>query len=161
MNRLTIYHIVPGFSDRPSGKGLLKTLWEKKKMLVTSIFFFSHNVFLHLRDKFNLWSMSWYYFCKYYEFRPGWNFVKCGKELKIILTRFCYSISFLNAVIKWKQSVNQFKNLFLKYPNTHMQTFNWIVWNVWVQFCRRVCYIVFFFFAEWVVTALHSSFFSL
>ena len=30
---------------RTLGKKLLKTLWEKEKMLVTSIFFFSHNVF--------------------------------------------------------------------------------------------------------------------
>ena len=31
--------------------GLLKTLWEKKNMLVTSIFSFSHNVFYAIKDK--------------------------------------------------------------------------------------------------------------
>ena len=34
------------------GKSLLKTLWEKNKMLVTSILFFSHNVFYPMKDKF-------------------------------------------------------------------------------------------------------------
>ena len=29
-------------------------MWEKKKMLVTSIFFFSHNVFYHMKDNFNI-----------------------------------------------------------------------------------------------------------
>ena len=32
------------------GKSLLKTLWEKKKMLVTNIFFFSHNVFYPMKQ---------------------------------------------------------------------------------------------------------------
>ena len=31
--------------DSPRGKSLLKTLWEKEEMLVTSISSFSHNVF--------------------------------------------------------------------------------------------------------------------
>ena len=35
---------------------LLKTLLEKKKMLVTSIFFFSHNVFYTMKDNFNILS---------------------------------------------------------------------------------------------------------
>ena len=30
---------------QPWGRGFLKTLWEKEKMLVTSIFSYSHNVF--------------------------------------------------------------------------------------------------------------------
>ena len=35
---------------------LLKALWEKKKMLVTSIFFFSHNVFYpSQKKKFSCW----------------------------------------------------------------------------------------------------------
>ena len=32
---------------------LLKTLWEKEKMLLTSIFSFSHNVFLPIKDESN------------------------------------------------------------------------------------------------------------
>ena len=41
---LTLYHTIPAFKD-PKKRKLLKTLWEKEKMLVTSIFSFSHNVF--------------------------------------------------------------------------------------------------------------------
>ena len=42
--------------SRTGGKSLLKTLWEKKKMLVTSIFFFSHNVFYPVKHNFNVLS---------------------------------------------------------------------------------------------------------
>ena len=38
------------------GKNLLKTLWEKKKMLVTSIFCFSHDVFYPMKHNFNVLS---------------------------------------------------------------------------------------------------------
>ena len=41
---LTLYHIIPSFSD-PEKRDLLKTLWKKEKMLVSSIFSFFHNVF--------------------------------------------------------------------------------------------------------------------
>ena len=45
-------HTVPAFNVL-EGRELLKTLWEKKKMLVNiSIFFFSHNVFYSIKDKF-------------------------------------------------------------------------------------------------------------
>ena len=36
---------------RQVGTSLLKTLWEKEKMLVTSIFPFSHNIFFPIKDK--------------------------------------------------------------------------------------------------------------
>ena len=41
----------PNF-QQPWEKSLLKTLWEKEKMLVTSIFSFSHNVFHSSQNKF-------------------------------------------------------------------------------------------------------------
>ena len=44
-----IFRTIPR-PDDPE-KSLLKTLWEKKKMLVTSIFFFSQNVFYPITDK--------------------------------------------------------------------------------------------------------------
>ena len=44
-NSMTTFHAL-------EEKSLLKTFWEKKKMLVTSIFFFSHNVFYPMKDKF-------------------------------------------------------------------------------------------------------------
>ena len=40
---------------RTGEKSLLKTLWEMKKILVTSIFFFSHNVFYPMKDNLNVW----------------------------------------------------------------------------------------------------------
>ena len=36
---------------RPWDGRLLKTLWEKEKMMVTSIFSFSHNAFYPIKDK--------------------------------------------------------------------------------------------------------------
>ena len=39
------------FND-PHVRSLLKTLWEKEKMLVTSIFSFSHNVFYPSKKEF-------------------------------------------------------------------------------------------------------------
>ena len=45
---------------RTRGKSHIKTLWEKKKMLVTSIFFFSHNVFYPVKVTFNLSSANAY-----------------------------------------------------------------------------------------------------
>ena len=41
---LTLYHTIPIFND-PEIESFLKTLWEKEKMLVTSIFSFTDNVF--------------------------------------------------------------------------------------------------------------------
>ena len=49
---LTLYHTIPTFND-PQERSLLKTLWEKEKMLVTSIFSFSQNVFNTIKDKNN------------------------------------------------------------------------------------------------------------
>ena len=43
-----IYHTV-----RPGKRSLLKTLWEKVKMLVTSIFSFFHNVFYPSKTNLN------------------------------------------------------------------------------------------------------------
>ena len=45
LSLLTLYSIVTHF-DTLTTRQLLKTLWEKKKLLLTSNFFFSHNVFL-------------------------------------------------------------------------------------------------------------------
>ena len=42
--------------DAPKENNLLKTSWEKKKMLVTSIFFFSHYVFYPMKHQFNVLS---------------------------------------------------------------------------------------------------------
>ena len=60
---------------RPQEIGLLKTLWEKEKMLVTSIFSFSHNVFYSSRHKFQFLSHNYFVICKCFEFGPVYNFV--------------------------------------------------------------------------------------
>ena len=50
--------------DAPGKHALLKTLWEKKKMLVTSIFFFSHNVFYPMKDNFHVLNNIKFVVCK-------------------------------------------------------------------------------------------------
>ena len=47
---LTLSHTIPTFNDLET-RSLLKTLWEKEKMPVTSIFSFSHNVLNPIKDK--------------------------------------------------------------------------------------------------------------
>ena len=47
---LTLYHTIRAL-DNLQQRSLLKTLWEKEKMLVTSIFSFSHHVFNPIKDK--------------------------------------------------------------------------------------------------------------
>ena len=42
---LILYHTIPTFNDPE------KRLWKKEKMLATSIFSFSHNVFNSIKDK--------------------------------------------------------------------------------------------------------------
>ena len=46
----------------------LKTLWEKEKMLVTSIFSFSHIVFYHVIDRNNCLISLWFFTCKCFQF---------------------------------------------------------------------------------------------
>ena len=60
---------------RPGGKSLLKTLWEKKKMLVSSIFFFSRNVFHPMEDNFYVFSNVQFVVCKCFQFGQAYNFV--------------------------------------------------------------------------------------
>ena len=55
---LTLYYTKPTFND-PERDWLLETLWEKDKVLVTSIFSFSHNVFkLHVCQTVRLLAIS-------------------------------------------------------------------------------------------------------
>ena len=46
----TLYHTIPTFND-PEKEKKMTTLWEKEKMLVTSIFSFSHKVFYWSKKK--------------------------------------------------------------------------------------------------------------
>ena len=48
---------------------LLKTLWKKEKMLVSSIFSFLHNVFYSSQHKLQFLSQNYFVVCKCFEFR--------------------------------------------------------------------------------------------
>ena len=48
------------FNSLPQEKSFLKTLWEKEKMLVTSIFSFSHSVFYPVSDRNHHLSYSFF-----------------------------------------------------------------------------------------------------
>ena len=52
---------------------LLKTLWEKKKLLVTSNFFFSHSVFYPFRGLSAIFSKIGIVVCKLFQFGRVWN----------------------------------------------------------------------------------------
>ena len=53
----------------------MKILWEKEKMLVASIFSFSHNVFYHITDKNHCFSDIRFVFRKCLEFGNVQNFL--------------------------------------------------------------------------------------
>ena len=56
---------------RVCSTGLLKTLWEKKKLLVTSNFFFSHSVFYPFEEHSAIFIKSEIVVCKPFQFGPG------------------------------------------------------------------------------------------
>ena len=56
--------------ERPCKRSLLKTLREKEKMLVTSIFSFSHNVFYSFQNRFQFFSHIYFVICKCFRFQP-------------------------------------------------------------------------------------------
>ena len=72
--RLSRYHTIPTFND-PQERGLLKTLLKKEKMLVTSIFSFSHNVFYPIKDRNLHLSYNYFVICKCVQFDLVQNFV--------------------------------------------------------------------------------------
>ena len=61
---LTLYHTIPTLNNPKKKKIALKTLWEKEKMLVTSIFSFSHNVFYPSQSKFQSFIYIYFVVCK-------------------------------------------------------------------------------------------------
>ena len=68
-HRLTLYHKIHTFKDSWL-KNPLKTLWEKKKLLVTSISSFSHNVFNPIKDKNHHFKYFNFVICKCFQFGP-------------------------------------------------------------------------------------------
>ena len=71
---LTLYHMIPAFNNLQE-RMLLETLWEKEKMLVSSIFSFSHNVFYPIKDRNHQYSNGEFVVCKYFHFGQGQKFV--------------------------------------------------------------------------------------
>ena len=57
------------------GKRPFETLWKKEKMLVTSIFSFSHNVFYPSLNKYQFFCHIYYVVCKCFQFRQVSHFV--------------------------------------------------------------------------------------
>ena len=76
-------------------KGLMKTLWEKEKMLITSIFSFSHNVValletVKVRIRHHIW-LSTSSSASVIEYTAMWKF--CGKRRTCELWLSSYEIS--------------------------------------------------------------------
>ena len=64
---LTLYHEISTFNN-PEKRKLLKTPLEKDKMLVTSIFSFSHNLFYSPHHKILFLSPIYFVICKCFQF---------------------------------------------------------------------------------------------
>ena len=79
--------------QRPQERSLLKTLWEKEKMLVTSIFSFFHSVFYPIKDRNHHLSYVYFVVCKCFQFGHIQN-VSFGNEL-IFEIWLCSSNRFL------------------------------------------------------------------
>ena len=62
---------------------LLKTLWKKEKMLVTSIFSFSHNVFFFIQHNNPKLSYITYVACNYFHLVQS-KILSLGKELRLV-----------------------------------------------------------------------------
>ena len=62
------------FND-PENNHIQKTSWEKEKLLVTSIFSFSQNVFYSFQRKFQILSRIYFDVCKCFQFGFGQVFV--------------------------------------------------------------------------------------
>ena len=65
----TLYHIILTFNN-PEKEVFGKKLWEKEKMLVTSIFSFSNNLFCSFKNKVLSLSHIYFVICKVFQFEP-------------------------------------------------------------------------------------------
>ena len=70
---LTFYQTIPRFNDPV--KGIFLKQCGKRRMLVTSIFSFSHNVFHTFNERNQHFSNIRFVVCKYFRFGLGQNFV--------------------------------------------------------------------------------------
>ena len=106
---LSLYQTIPTLSTLE--RGLLETLWEKEKMLVSSIFSFSHNVFYPSQNIFQNFNHISIFVCKRFQFRQVYNFVvsysdnnskSAGEGLK---SRKGYNGSWIGYIITWNVSL--------------------------------------------------------
>ena len=76
-----LFNSLPHSSDfqQPQERSLLKTSWEKEKMLVTSIFSFFYNVFYPIKDRNYHLSYIYFVVCKCFQFSYIQN---CGGLVK-------------------------------------------------------------------------------
>ena len=70
---LALYYTILTFNN-PQQRSLSKKLWEKEKMLVTSIFAFSHKIFYSSQNRFQIFSQVYFVVCTFFKF---------GKELTL------------------------------------------------------------------------------
>ena len=69
-----ILYTIRNFNDL-KGESFLKTLREKEKLLLTSIFSFFNNVFYSSQHKFQFLHLNYFVVCKWFEFGLVYNFV--------------------------------------------------------------------------------------
>ena len=72
---ITYFFTTKSQFKQPKKRSLLKTLWEKEKMLVTSIFSFSLNVFYPIKDRNKHLSYIYFVIWKCFQFVHIQNFV--------------------------------------------------------------------------------------
>ena len=89
--------------QQPCLMGLLKTLWEKEKMPVTSIFFFSHNVFYPIKDRYHHLGNNQFVVCKCFQFGRGQDFVIWQRVKIAMVSKPMYRL--------FLQSVDNFGNV--------------------------------------------------
>ena len=107
---------------RPLGPGLLKTLWEKEKMLVTSIFSFFHNVFYHTKKEKSQFWYIWLILCRLFRFCLVPNFV-VWERVEIVHSLILRFLQILIGLTEWcSQSIVVLLN-----PFPHNDTF----WRPW------------------------------
>ena len=140
LKKLTLSHIILNV-NKPKKRRPLKTLLEKEKMLVTSIFSFSHNVFYLIKERNHV-----SHFC---HLQNAFELVKSkillfGKELKI-LVKLLWKLILAIPILHWLWTSNIsliIQKLFL--PLTHYQTTNFRLFQT-----ERVCRQQFQIWRKW------------
>ena len=85
---------------RVCSTSLLKTLWEKEKLLVTSNFSFSHSVFYRFRELSTISIKSEIVVCKLFQFGSALN-LAFGKGLTKSFQAKAYSRGCIKALDSW------------------------------------------------------------